>query len=43
MIRRFVNWMETGPTLLTFWFIPLLIVIWLYARVKNHFTKGVTK
>lgn len=34
-IRRFTDWMEGGPTYLTFWFFPLLLVLGLIAWTSN--------
>lgn len=42
-IRRFTDWMQHGPTILTVWFIPLLMVIFLVAWGINKYrdlTKG---
>lgn len=34
-IRRFVDWMEHGPSVLTIWFIPLLLLIAFVAMIVN--------
>lgn len=42
-IRRFVDWMQNGPTILTVWFIPVLMAIFLIAWAINKYnelTKG---
>jgi hypothetical protein len=39
-VRRFVDWMEGGPSILTIWFLPILLIIAAYAVIKNKFTKG---
>ena len=39
LVRRFVDWMEHGPTWQTIWFIPLLLITWLAAMIIN-ITKG---
>ena len=38
-IRRFVDWMEGGPTYLTIWFMPLLFTIGLIAAITNRITR----
>lgn len=42
-IRRFVDWMQNGPALLTVWFMPALLVIFVIAWGINKYrdlTKG---
>lgn len=38
-VRRFVDWMEGGPTYLTIWFMPLLLFIGLLAAIANRINR----
>lgn len=38
-IRRFVDWMEGGPTYLTIWFMPLLLALGLIAAIANRISR----
>jgi len=38
-LRRFVDWMEGGPTYLTIWFMPLLLTIGIFAAIANRITR----
>ena len=40
LLHKFLNWWQSAPWLLTIWFTPLVIVLWLAAIVKNFFSKG---
>lgn len=35
LIHRFINWMEVAPTYQTIWFIPLVALLYVYAKIKN--------
>lgn len=34
-IRRFLDWMEVSPAYLTLWFLPLVAILYVYAKLKN--------
>jgi len=36
LVRRFINWMEAAPAYQTVWFIPLMLVLWLFAKAINY-------
>jgi len=38
-IRRFVDWVETGPAWQTVWFLPFIYALYIYARIVNSFKK----
>jgi len=35
LVHRFINWMEVSPAYLTLWFIPLVALLYVYAKLKN--------
>jgi hypothetical protein len=37
MIRRFMDWFENAPTYKSIWFIPIVLILWLIAMIKNKF------
>jgi hypothetical protein len=39
MIRRFMDWFEKAPIYQSIWFIPIVLILWLIAIVKNK-SKG---
>lgn len=37
IIKPFIDWWELGPLILTIWFTPIVLIIWLIAIIKNKF------
>lgn len=35
LINRFINWMEVSPAYITIWFLPLVALLYVYAKIKN--------
>lgn len=34
-IRRFIDWMEVAPAYKTIWLLPLVLVLYIYAKLAN--------